>query len=85
MQEVSTFGQIVSNVTPTYVHPIDPDDSHYIDLALAAGASLITSRDRHLLNLMDRAPEGAEFHRRFPFLDIVTPEALLSRIQSGSP
>jgi predicted nucleic acid-binding protein len=59
----------------------DPDDAHYVNLALAADARLIVSRDRDLLDLMDSAkPEAAEFQSRFPALRILDPVGFLREI-----
>ena len=44
---------------------------HYT-LAVAAGAHVITSRDRHLLSLPDTTtPAGAEFVSRFGFIEVL--------------
>jgi len=67
---------------PVFAHPIDPDDSHYVNLALAAGATVIVSRDRHLLNLNNPAkPWSAEFRRQYPSLRVVTAETFLKEPQ----
>lgn len=67
-------------------HPIDPDDSHYVDLAVATNAQLIVSRDRHLIGLLDSAkPWSAGFRATFSALRIVSPEKLLRMIRSESP
>jgi putative PIN family toxin of toxin-antitoxin system len=59
----------------------DPDDAHYVDLAVAADATLIVSRDMDLLTLGDlTTPEGRDFAARFPGLEILTPPQLLSRL-----
>src|SRR5258706_896584 len=56
----------------------DPDDAQYVNLALAANAKLIVSRDRDLLDLMDESkPDGHNFHIRFPELRILDPVAFL--------
>jgi putative PIN family toxin of toxin-antitoxin system len=56
----------------------DPDDAHYVNLALAAKAKLIVSRDKDLLDLMDSTkPEATEFQKRFPTLHIVDPVGFL--------
>jgi putative PIN family toxin of toxin-antitoxin system len=84
IQELAKFAQVVGQVAAVYVHPIDPDDSHYVNLALAAGAKLIASRDRHLLDLMDSAkPHSREFQARFPSLRITTPESLIASLRTA--
>jgi len=45
----------------------DPDDDKFIDAALAAGATIIVSGDRHLLAL--GAVEGIEILTARQFLD----------------
>ena len=48
------FLSVVQIVTPATVPPVilaDPDDDHVLACALAAGADLVVSGDRHLLQL----------------------------------
>jgi uncharacterized protein len=74
--------EYVSEVPAVFVHPIDEDDSNYVNLALAAGAKLIVSRDRHLLNLNNPAKMwSADFRARFPDLRIISAEQLLKQIR----
>lgn len=64
-----------------YEHPLDPKDSHYVNLALACEATIITSSDKHLLNLMNQlTPEGLAFTGRYPQLRILQPWELLGRL-----
>jgi predicted nucleic acid-binding protein len=66
-----------------FAYTRDPDDAHYVNLALAAGADVIVSRDRDLLDLVAaNRPESVEFRRRFPALQILTPEEVLRRLAS---
>jgi predicted nucleic acid-binding protein len=82
LNDVAPLAEMINDVPDTYQHPVDPDDSHYVNLALAAGATLITSRDRHLLALMDQSQSlGRAFRQQFPQLDIIRPEELLSRLR----
>ena len=68
-------------IPETYRLERDPDDSLYINLAIAADAQLIVSRDHDLLSLMDLASEtGSDFHKRFPTIRILTPPAFLAEI-----
>ena len=70
------YATVFTDVPEVYVHPQDPDDSAYVNLALMAGARLIVSRDRHLLMLSDLSrTEGQEFRTRFPHLEILDPVA----------
>jgi putative PIN family toxin of toxin-antitoxin system len=64
----------------------DPDDAHYVDLAVAAQATLIVSRDNDLLSLGDPAnADGKDFAARFPGIAILTPPQLLERLRSVLP
>jgi predicted nucleic acid-binding protein len=65
-------------VKDDFHHPIDPDDSCYVNLALTGDASIIVSRDRHLLGLNDATkPWSADFRARFPTLRIIPVEQFL--------
>jgi putative PIN family toxin of toxin-antitoxin system len=69
----------IDDIPHLFEHPIDPDDSPYIDLALAAQSNLIISRDRHLLGLSDPGKQwSVDFRRRFPALCAIPPEVLLA-------
>ena len=75
---------MIQDVPHVFDHPIDPDDSGYVDLALATGTKLIVSRDRHLLGLNNPAkPWSAEFRRRFPEFRVLTPEDLLVQLRQS--
>jgi putative PIN family toxin of toxin-antitoxin system len=79
---ITPYAENVAVVPHVYDNPFDPDDSPYIDLALTAGANLITTRDGDLLRLMDRSrPEAVDFHNRFPSLQILPPEAILKMLR----
>lgn len=54
----------------------DPKDEPYLNLAIAAGARYLVSRDRDLLDLMN----DEAFRHRFPALTILTPPAFLSEM-----
>ena len=61
----------------------DPDDARYVNLALAANAKMIVSRDRDLLDVMDQVrPEGRDFQKRFPKRRVLGPVELLSEIKA---
>jgi len=54
--------------------PRDPKDEPYLNLAVASAARYLISRDKDLLDLMDRSlPEGNAFRARFPQLLILDP------------
>ena len=77
--KVALAAVLVETVPSLFEFPRDPDDAHYVDLAVAAGAKLIVSRDKDLLSLADGATsEGQDFQKRFPGLVILTPPELLT-------
>ena len=78
VREVCINAELWADVPIVFMHPIDPDDSHYVNLAHASRSSHILSNDKHLLSLRDPASAiGREFKERFPHLTIVTPEEYL--------
>ena len=69
----------VNDVPKAFEHPIDPDDSDYVNLAIVVGAELIVSRDNHLLNLTNPdKPWSAEFRRQFPAVRVLQPPQFLA-------
>ena len=82
LQLLLVKAEYVSDIPAVFVHPIDKDDSDYVNLALAADAKLIVSRDRHLLNLNNSAkPWSADFRSRFPDLRVISAEQLMLEIR----
>lgn len=82
IQDLRSFAIFVDDVPSVYAHPLDPDDSHYVNLAVTTKSELIVSRDRHLRNLMDaQRPEGAAFLARFPGIRVLNQEELLADLK----
>ncbi|MFQ5495585.1 MAG: putative toxin-antitoxin system toxin component, PIN family [Phycisphaerae bacterium] len=85
VENIERIAVFLRHVPETFTYPRDPDDAHYINVALAAEAKYVVSRDKDLLDLMDRGrPEAREFRRRFPTLEIIEPQVLLRLISSKS-
>lgn len=88
-EEVDEFSAVlrrratfIETVPHVFVYERDPDDAHYVDLAVAAKASLIVSRDKDLLELRDETTEtGRTFVVRFPELLVLTPPEALALIE----
>ncbi len=83
LQEILGISDFIPNVAPVYQHPDDPKDNIYIDLAIATSATVITTRDKDLLRLMNtNEPLGRDFVQQFPMISVLTPVQLLARISS---
>jgi len=79
--EVLPVAMEVTFPPSVFTYDRDPKDAHYIDLAVAVGAEIVTSRDNALLHLMTATtPEPVEFRRRFPSIRILAPEVLLRQV-----
>ena len=64
-----------------FAYDRDPDNAHYVNLAAAANANVIVTRDKDLLDLIDPTkPEAVDFRNRFPRLRILNPVAFLREI-----
>lgn len=78
IREVSISAESWADVPTIFTHAVDPDDSHYVNLAYASRASHILSNDKHLLSLCDPATAtGQAFTQQFPRLTIAAPEDYL--------
>lgn len=72
---------LLKKIPAKFSYPRDPKDEPYINLAIAAEASFLVSRDNDLLDLMDwNNEEGRNFMKRFRFLKIVDPIAFLQEV-----
>ncbi len=64
----------------------DPKDSKYLNLAIAAGAELIVSRDNDLLELMTGTDSEAEaFRTAYPNIRILDPVEFLRTRRPAPP
>ena len=50
---VEIAATILDGFPEHFIYQPNPDDAHYVNLALAADAQLVVSRDKDLLDLMD--------------------------------
>jgi putative PIN family toxin of toxin-antitoxin system len=65
---------LVIDIPDIWKYDRDPDDGHYVNLALMAGAQLIVSRDKDLLDLMNDSNEaGKLLLAEYPFFRVLTP------------
>jgi predicted nucleic acid-binding protein len=84
--EIRALAICLDSIPHVFDFPSDPKDAHYVDLALAADAKLIVSRDKDLLSLRDAATsEGRDFMSRYPALLILTPPEVLKLLEAALP
>lgn len=80
IERVATFIDVFPE---PFQYPRDPDDAHYVNLALAAQAKYVVSRDNDLLDLMNMTrAEAREFRSRFPSLEIIEPPQFLRELDA---
>jgi putative PIN family toxin of toxin-antitoxin system len=84
LKRLQKLSVLVRRVPKKFSYPRDEDDEPYINLAVAAGADYIVSRDRDLLDLMTgHGDECKEFRRRFRPLRVVEPAEFLKLIEES--
>jgi putative PIN family toxin of toxin-antitoxin system len=70
---------LLRQVPQAFDYPRAPQDEPYIDLAAAAKANFLVSRDKDLLSLAtDRSLLGKQFRQRYPRLRVLNPVAFLA-------
>jgi putative PIN family toxin of toxin-antitoxin system len=75
--EVERISTSLDDVPRVFEYPRDPKDEPYINLAIAACADYLASRDKDLLDLM----KDREFTTRFPGIHVLDPVSLLREIE----
>jgi putative PIN family toxin of toxin-antitoxin system len=84
LKRLQKLSVLVRPVPKKFSYPRDEDDEPYINLAVAADADFIVSRDRDLLDLMiGHTDDCKEFRQRFRPLRVVEPNELLKLIERG--
>jgi putative PIN family toxin of toxin-antitoxin system len=78
VQNVESKALVLTEVPRAFIFQRDPKDEPYLNLAIAAQAHYLVSRDHDLLDLMS----DASFRQRFSDLSILDPVAFLQAIAS---
>ncbi len=82
IDEIVNISALVKSVPTKFRFERDPKDEIFINLAIAAGADFIVSRDNDLLDLMTtHTDEAKEFRQRFRRLKVVSPPEFLSIVK----
>ncbi len=76
MDSVDYYALQIVAVPLTFRIPRDPKDEKYLNLAIAAGAQYLVSRDNDLLDLM----QDSRFRTNYPNLEILGPAEFLDRV-----
>jgi predicted nucleic acid-binding protein len=72
-------------VPEVWTYERDPDDAHYVNLALASHSRLIVSRDKDLLDLMAGVTsESIALLRHHPDFSVLTPNDFLTEVARAS-
>jgi putative PIN family toxin of toxin-antitoxin system len=84
LKRLQKLSVLVRLVPKEFSYSRDEDDEPYINLAVAAGATFILSRDKDLLDLMTGyTNECKEFRQRFRSLSVVEPAEFLKLIEES--
>ena len=73
--------EVVDPIPEVFTLRRDPKDSIYLNLAIAAGAKLVVSRDNDLLDLMTGTdPDAVAFRAGWPDIAVVDPPTFLQTV-----
>lgn len=79
LQSVAAKGFVLDDVPQAFSYARDPDDEPYLNLALAASARYLVSRDRDILDLAN----DESFRSSYPGLTILDPVSLLREVNQA--
>lgn len=81
LSRVRGMAVLIEDVPLVFRYPRDPKDEPYINLALAAGAQFIVTRDNDLLDLAGQGEEATRLRQLCPSLLILDPVAFLRALR----
>jgi len=82
VEELLEVATLASEPPALFDYARDPDDAHYVNLAIATGAMLVVSNDKDLLDLMSEvSADGRAVRERYPGLRVLTPAQFLESLQ----
>ncbi len=85
LTRIQQLAIMTANVTSVFSLARDPKDSMYLNLAIAAGAECIVSRDRDMLDLMTaNDADSVLFRTRYPTIRILDPAAFLQTLSPAT-
>ena len=80
LKRLRTLSTFVDDIPKRFYYPRDEDDEPYINLAIAADADYLVTRDTDLLDLMiGHTSEAKGFRQRFRTIRVITPEQFLNQ------
>lgn len=83
IENVERAATFLEGVPEVFTYERDPDDAHYVNLALASGAEIVVSRDNDLLDLTNpKRQVSRDFAARFPGLRIIEPQVLVQEVEA---
>jgi putative PIN family toxin of toxin-antitoxin system len=86
LEAVCRDAVLLEEVPPAVTLDRDPKDEKYLNLAVAAGAQVLVSRDNDLLDLQSESnPVGRTFREQYPHIRILDPVEFLRHCQPTSP
>jgi putative PIN family toxin of toxin-antitoxin system len=82
IEEVLTVAQFVEDPPEVFRYARDPDDAHYVNVAVATGSFLIVSNDKDLLDLnAEDNPDGREIRTKYTTFAAMTPAQFLKFVE----
>jgi putative PIN family toxin of toxin-antitoxin system len=83
IDELLDIAQFIDDPPQIFHYARDPDDAHYVDVAVATRSMLVVSNDKDLLDLMNESsPEGRQLRQQHPDFTVLTPPQFLARVDS---
>jgi len=85
LEDIVAHATNLPAVTEKFRFERDPKDAPYLNLAIAAEADYLVTRDRDLLDLMTGySAESKEFRQRFRKIKIIKPEDFIRAVEESA-